>query len=308
MGEERARILKMLEEGKITADEAARLIEALGARRDRDEVIVGRHFRMPHMPRPPRPPRNVKVKMAELDRIPDIVAGAVSSAMRSGLGQQGEFKEEFPGKKSLFLKSVSGDVDIEAVDFDGIRLESTGGITKVREREEKVMVRAISGDFKVQLPAEARVELVSVSGDVNVTGVSGVFGLKSVSGDVELTGFSGEVEATVVSGDLSLDGFSGEVTAESKSGDISCHAAGTVDGSLTSKSGSIELELPAGADVVLDMECEEEGEIVVGPGLVYETLEEGEHRLRIKLGEGSSEVKLRTRDGEIKVTQAEEEE
>lgn len=300
MSEERSRILKMLEDGRITADQAARLIEALGSGRPERPGFP------PDPPRPPRPPR-VRVKMSELDRIPDIVAGAVSSAMRSGLGGQGEVNEEFPGKTSLFLKSVSGDVKLSAWDGDGIKLSSTGGFVKVREREDKVMVRSISGDFTVRTPAGARVEVVSVSGDVEVCGGSGSFTLKSVSGDVELADFNGTVTAEVVSGDLDLLRVGGELAVESKSGDIVCRPGGPVEGSLATKSGDITLRLEPNADLVLDMECEEEGEIVVGPGIEFEKLEEEEHRLKVRLGAGSRELKVRTRDGEIKVDEAEEE-
>lgn len=303
MSEERERILKMLEDGRITADQAARLIEALGSGRPERHRFF---HEMPRPPRPPRPERHMRVRLAELDRIPDIVAGAVSSAMREGMAGQGELDQDFPGKTSLFLKSVSGDVEVRSSDRDGIRLVNSGGFVKVREREDKVMARTISGDFKVEVPPKCRMELVSVSGDVTVSGGRGSFQLKSVSGDVALHGFEGTVAAEVVSGDIELDGARGVLTVESKSGDICCRPAGPVEGSLTNKSGDIRLRLAPGADLVLDMECEEDGEIMVGLGMTFETLEEGDNRLKIKLGEGSRELKLRTRDGEIKVEDEEE--
>ena len=303
MSEERARVLRLLEEGKINAEQAARLIEALRPRREE----VNDFTELPRPPRPPRPPLPPRVAMAELDRIPDIVAGAVASAMKSGFGTAAELKSAFPGKSSLFLKSVSGDVQVTGWDEDRIEVESTGGFAKVRERDDKVMIRSISGDYTIRTPREARLELVSVSGDVEVSGVGGRFVLKSVSGDVDLVGFKGEVEASVVSGDLSLDGFSGKVLVESKSGDITCRPAGPLEGSMVSKSGDIELQLAADADLVLDMECEEEGEIVVGLSFPFETLEEEEHRLKLELGDGNRELVLRTRDGEIRLADAEEE-
>jgi DUF4097 and DUF4098 domain-containing protein YvlB len=299
MSEERARVLKMLEEGKITADQAARLIQALGAggRTERHGV-----FRNPH--HPPRPPR---IKMAELDRIPDIVARAVSSAMQSGFGPHGDVKSEFPGKNSLFLKSVSGDVDIESCEGDSISFASTGGITKVRERGENVMIRSISGDINVKVPVQCRLDLVSVSGDIKVRNCSGSFQLKNVSGDVDLVDFEGTVQATIVSGDLDLLRVSGDLTVESKSGDIGFEPAGEFEGELISKSGDVELRLRPDADVVLDMECEERGEVSVDLDFDYETLEEGERSLRIKLGSGSRTMKIQTRKADITVRDAKEE-
>lgn len=330
MSEERSRILKLLEDGKITADQAARLIEALGrvgsGVEDEDSLGVGRHARAEERPgrhrdrlsrhhsllteegllHPPRPPRPVRVSMAELDRIPDIVAGAVTAAMKAGVGDDGELKTDFPDKSSLFLKSISGDVCVDGWDGQGLKISGTGGITKVREREDKVMIRSISGDFKVQAPKDSRLELVSVSGDVSVSGVDGKFGLKSASGDVELKGFNGEVTATVVTGDVTLSAVSGKFVVETKTGDIRFEPEGDFEGSLVSKSGDIELVLDPMADVVLDMAIEEDGEIEVDDTLAGERLEESDRRLVLRLGAGSRRVDVRTREADITVRQAKE--
>ncbi len=296
MSEERTRILKMLEQEKITADQAARLIEALGHHRS--------HFG------PERFARRIhrRVSLSELDRIPDIVASAVSSAMKSGFGPQGEdIKTDFPGKNSLFLKSVSGDVEVAAWDEDRISLEKSGGMTKVRERDDRVMVRSISGDVRVKVPRESKLELVSISGDVNVAGVSGRFGLKSVSGDVDLADFVGETRADIVSGDLKMVRVSGELLVESKSGDIELEPVGEFSGKMSSKSGDIEVRLHPDADVVLDMECEEKGEVSLELDYPYEILEQGERLLKVKFGKGSRVLKLKTRKADITVKQAKEE-
>ena len=91
MNDERARILKLLEDGKISADQAARLIEALGSRRSGDECGFP-----PMPPMPPVPPlRRVHMRgraMAGIDQIPDIVARAVSSAVRSSRAEQGSMR------------------------------------------------------------------------------------------------------------------------------------------------------------------------------------------------------------------------
>lgn len=308
MSEERDRILKMLEEGKVTAEQAARLIEALGSsgsERDEDRVIRvlksgrGRHRHL-FLGHPPRPPR---IPMAELDRIPDIVASAVTSAMGSGFTAQEEVKTEFPGKRSLFLKSVSGDVGVQGWDKDRMSLEGSGGMTRVRERDDRVMVRSISGDVEVKVPHEARLELVSVSGDVGVSAVSGKVGVKSVSGDVSLRDVKGELDFDIVSGDLTMVRVGGELAVESKSGDVEFEPAGDFSGTIVSKSGDIELRLDAKADVVLDLLCEEDGDINIDLDMPFERLEEGEGRLKLKLGPGSRTMVVRTRKADINVKQ-----
>ncbi|HDQ99956.1 MAG TPA: hypothetical protein ENN51_06710 [candidate division WOR-3 bacterium] len=302
MSEERERVLRMLEEGKITAEQAARLIEALG----RPRSAPGGPRSEGWLP-PPRPPRPARVRMADLDRIPDIVASAVSSAMKSGFGaREGELRTEFPGKSSLFLKSVSGDVTVSGWDEDRIAIEGNTAMTRVREREDIVMVRTISGDFSVSLPREARFEVTTVSGDVKVEGVGGRFALKAVSGDVRLTGFAGEARVQTVSGEARFVDFAGRVEVESKSGDIELLTDGAVGGSVVSKSGEVALCLGERADVLLDLECEESGGIEFDAGLAHEVVEQAERRLKVRIGAGTQELKVRTSDADINVRRRKE--
>jgi len=245
--------------------------------------------------------------MADLDRIPDIVASAVSSAMKSGFGaREGELRTEFPGKSSLFLKSVSGDVTVSGWDEDRIAIEGNTAMTRVREREDIVMVRTISGDFSVSLPREARFEVTTVSGDVKVEGVGGRFALKAVSGDVRLTGFAGEARVQTVSGEARFVDFAGRVEVESKSGDIELLTDGAVGGSVVSKSGEVALCLGERADVLLDLECEESGGIEFDAGLAHEVVEQAERRLKVRIGAGTQELKVRTSDADINVRRRKE--
>lgn len=300
MTEERARILKLLEDGRITADQAARLIQALGAGR-------------PESPEPPEPPswaahrRHRRVLVSELDRIPDIVAEVVSSAIRSGFDPTEKAKTDFPGKNSLFLKTVSGNVELVGWDKDRITLGDGSALLRARERDEQLMVRSISGDITGNVPAESRLEVASVSGDVTVSGVKGKFGLKSVSGDVSVTDFRGEVEITSVSGDVRLLRVSGRMRVESKSGDIKIVPSAEFEGEAVTRSGDIELWLGLGADVVLEMECEEDGDIEVEAELEHEVLEQTRRRSRVKFGSGARVMKLRTHRADITVRKAGEE-
>lgn len=298
MSEERARILKLLEDGKITADQAARLIQALGAQGPSE---------------PPEPPgwpgrrRHRRVLVGELDRIPDIVAEAVSSAVKSGFWPHDETRTDFPGKSSLFLKSVSGNIELAGWDQDRITLEGGGTLLRVRERDEQLMVRSISGDVTGKVPHESRLELVSVSGDVTVSGVTGKFGLRSVSGDVEISEFSGELEIDSVSGDIRLERVSGRMRVESKSGDIKLEPVGEFSGEAVSKSGDIDLFIRPDADVVLEMDCEEEGDIRVDVGSAHEVLKQTERYAKVQFGQGTRTLKLRTRRADIMVREAKEE-
>jgi DUF4097 and DUF4098 domain-containing protein YvlB len=300
MSDERARILKLLEDGKITADQAARLIEAMGSERTEAEFC-----RPPHAPFGPGQFR-FRSGMRGLDRIPDVVASAVASAMKSGFEPGEERSTDFPGKRHLLVKSVSGDLDVTRGEEGRIGLSYSGGMVKVRSSGEQVVVRTMAGDVSATVPADGRLELEVVSGDVSINGAGARIEVKTVSGDVDITKTAGDAQVKTVSGDVSLNHVSGSFDVETRSGDVDLVAAGPVSGSLTSTSGDVSIALGSDADLVLELAIEEDGEIEVDDALPHEVLEQRERYMRVKFGAGSRTLKVSTVDADIDVSVMEE--
>jgi DUF4097 and DUF4098 domain-containing protein YvlB len=280
MSDERARILKLLEDGKITADQAARLIEALGSRRH------GFEFELPVPPAPPRMHRRLAMK--ELDRIPDMVAHAVSKAVQSSFESGDERRVEFTGKRSLVVRTVSGDIEVAGQAGDATSLQYTGGMANVKEGDDSVDFRSTSSDVDARVPAKSDVEVTTVSGDVDVAEHVGATEVATVSGDVELAGALGELGV------------------ETRSGDVEVEAAGPVQGRVATKSGDITLTLRADADVMLEAEADEEGEVDLDIDAAHEVLEQRDNYAKVKFGAGSASIVLRTRTGEITVRSSKE--
>jgi len=300
MSDERARILKLLEEGKVTADQAVRLLDALKAK--------------PAEPEPPcQPPfmgRRMHHRMAfrGIERIPDIVSEAIASAMNLDDAPDADAKRDFPDRHSLEVKNISGDVTVKGWDENRITLAFSGsGLTRASEVYDKVVVRSVSGDLDAQVPHDAKLVLTSVSGDVQVEGVNAKCVVKTVSGDADLTDCAGSVTVEAVSGDLGLERVTGELRVESESGDIDVEPVGAFSGMLVSKSGDVTLRLHSDADVLLDLKCEEDGEIDVDLGFPHEVLEPGENAMKLKLGAGSRQLKVRTHRADIEIREAKEE-
>jgi DUF4097 and DUF4098 domain-containing protein YvlB len=296
VSEERERILKLLEDGKITADQAARLIEALGAR-------------TPGIPMPP-PVTGIRLRrhgaFRELDRIPEMVA----NAMRSGMEDDEESTQEFAGKRDLSVKTVSGDVSVSGEETERVTVSYSGGMVKIRSREAGVQVRSVSGDVEGTMPRAGMLEAETVSGDIGVEEAGDRFVLKSVSGDVTIEGAQGEANVSTVSGDIELAGFRGLLAAETKSGDVDLAATGPVSGLVTSKSGDIDVALPATVDLELELEIEDwdeaSGEIEIELDSPHETVEQRDGYAHLKLGAGGPKLVCRTRAGDITVRNAEE--
>jgi DUF4097 and DUF4098 domain-containing protein YvlB len=302
MSDERGRILKLLEEGKITADQAVRLLDALKERRVEPEPAP-----VPPMHFGRRMHRRFAVRGIEC--IPDIVSEAISSSMKQNFGPDADGASEFPDCHDLEVNNVSGDATVTGWDENRVKLALAGsGLTRATNVHGKVVVRSVSGDVEAQVPRDARLVLVSVSGDVEASGINGRCAVKTVSGDADISECAGGLNAETVSGDLELVRVGGELRIESKSGDIDLEPIGAFSGTVVSKSGDVTLRLRPDADIVLDLECEEEdeGEIELDLEFPHEVLEQKDSRMKMKVGPGSRQLKVRTRTADITVTEAKE--
>ncbi len=293
MNDERARILKLLEDGRINAEQAARLIEALGTRRHGFDFGASAppadsYFRRRHA-------------LKELDRIPDLVARAVGKAVQSGFESGERRMVSFTNKKSVLLRSVSGDVEVAGTATDTVNIEYTGGVAHVKEKGDSVDFRPVSGDVSAQVPERCDVEVTTVSGDFGLQRVDGSIRVKTVSGEVVIAGHHGTAKIVTVSGDVDLDGVAGELKVESRSGDIAVVADGQIEGLLATKTGDIEVSLRPDADIVVDADADEDGELKLQFDVPHEILEQRGNRVSVKLGAGSRCLVVRTCGGEITV-------
>lgn len=130
-----------------------------------------------------------------------------------------------------------------------INVASVSGDVQVDGTRGEVEASSVSGDVEVS-DAEGLTSVNSVSGDVTVRRVAGDLSVQSVSGDVDVGEVNGDVRASTVSGEIGLRALrSRAVAAKSTSGEIE------FDGSLErggryefrSHSGGITLRLPSDA-------------------------------------------------------------
>jgi hypothetical protein len=106
-------------------------------------------------------------------------------------------------------------------------------------------------DFVVTVPRGTRVTGENGTGDLSLTGVSGV-DARSRSGDVQLRDVSGDVKLDLTSGDVSLDRVAGKLDIRATSGDISgTHLSGGAV-NVTTTSGDLQVELDQANDVTAD--------------------------------------------------------
>lgn len=109
----------------------------------------------------------------------------------------------------------------------------------------RVQVSTVSADIEAE-GLSGRPELQSVSGDITAAGGFSRVDLQSVSGSVRLTGAASGVRAraVAVSGDVLVDGIDGDLDATSVSGGVRVTGHGLRRADLSSTSGDVVYDAP----------------------------------------------------------------
>jgi DUF4097 and DUF4098 domain-containing protein YvlB len=127
-----------------------------------------------------------------------------------------------PAGISLEAQGVSADIKVRGLKGD-VETSTVSGDVELDVQSRNVEARSVSGEVTVDAPA-AMTRVESVSGDVTVRGVKGELRGETVSGDLEVRGLTARrVELKSVSGDLELDvelAVDAEVEAQTMSGDV----------------------------------------------------------------------------------------
>jgi DUF4097 and DUF4098 domain-containing protein YvlB len=179
----------------------------------------------------------------------------VSAASASAQDYQKTFSLSTGGQ--IKIGNISGDIIITG--YDGNAIVVTG--TKEGRDSDKVEVEDLSSgnriDVRVKYPKHCNCE-ASINFKVQVPrSVSYDFeGINSVSGEIEIQGVTGSVKASSVSGEVRVKDVSGSVNASSVSGDVEVEIqklAGNDDLKFSSVSGSVNVKLPSNVDADVDM-------------------------------------------------------
>jgi DUF4097 and DUF4098 domain-containing protein YvlB len=200
-----------------------------------------------------------------------------------------DLRLKVPAGITLEADGVSADIQVRGIRGD-VRASSVSGDVELVVGSKEVEARSVSGDVTVQAPA-AMTRVESVSGDVTVRGVKGEVRGETVSGNVEVQAqVARRVEMKSVSGDLELEAelaVDAEVEAETMSGDVrlAVPRLPDVDVDLETYSGDIEQsELLPGFTGRRQSKDEDEGREYSRPG-------KGPGRVRLHSFSGDIEVR-----------------
>ena len=282
--EEKLRILKLLEEGKINAEEAARLLEALS-----------------HWPgwehRPHFIPEGVIPD-------PEKIFETVSSAVASVLGKRKAAKElKFTGKKELQLKTIQGDISVTGHEGLEIIIRSQGKwLEEVSEQDDRVVVKNVSGDIEVTAPKEIGLRLAAVSGDISINNCQGETEISAVSGDINIENCRGTVRIKTVSGDVKSKNLCAQLEGETKTGNIDLDFSEIAQADLKTEMGDVEIRIPQDSSLKVELVAEA-GDILCDLPLTKEERKLG--YVSGTLGDGKGHLRVKTAEGDIKISKKE---
>ncbi|HWO02051.1 MAG TPA: DUF4097 family beta strand repeat-containing protein [Blastocatellia bacterium] len=203
----------------------------------------------------------------------------------------------------IHISNISGDVRVIGYDGDSIIVN---GMKKGRD-SDKVEVEDKSTDGRVDVgvryPKHCDCD-ASIQFEVQVPrSTSYVFdGISSVSGDVEISSVSGRVQASAVSGDVKVKNVSGAVSASSVSGDVEVFVdrlEAASDMKFSSVSGDVSVNLPSSLDADVELSSLS-GSIKTDFPIEVKTEKYGSRTsARGKLGDGSARLKMSSVSGDL---------
>jgi hypothetical protein len=210
-----------------------------------------------------------------------------------------------PGSQ-IRIWTISGNIKIQGYDGQSVFVE---GFTVGRDRD-RVEILDTSGPNRIDLGVRYAKNCgceASVNFQVRVPrAMSYNFErVLSVSGDVSLTDVTGSVKAESTSGDVMVKNVSGIVSASTTSGSVDVYIS-KVEGSgnmrFTSTSGSVRVKAPANLDAVVDMSTISGSLTTDFPINVQERRYGPGQSARGQLGSGTSSIRITSVSGRVSLT------
>ena len=224
------------------------------------EILMALQFPVP--PVPPVPPRDPRQKPRERDRrrIPD---GSVEATE--------PFSRAFPVSKgaTLLLSNIAGNIQVTPGTAERIEVEAlkhawgqnaeqakqrlgdalietyaTGNRVELRvESGERRDARGLDVEFNVKVPADATVDLRTVSGDIRVINVKGEVRVQGVSGNVALEGTARLSAVKTVNGGITITnaGADAQLSLSTVNGDLLVQTLNTRALDVNTVNGDVRL-------------------------------------------------------------------
>ncbi|HPP16489.1 MAG TPA: DUF4097 family beta strand repeat-containing protein [Dictyoglomaceae bacterium] len=252
------KILKLLEEGKITAEEAEKLIEAIENKKEE------------------------KKEGFNLGNIGEMISGAISSAVSvvpkvisGSIKARVDVKEEIEWdlEKPFHIEITGGDLEIKIGEEPKVIVEGEG----VYSLEEDI-IKLSAGSFILTIPRFKVIKLRLSAGDVDGKIACDECELYMSMGDMDLEVETKKLTAELSMGDLDINLVSSPeyATLKCSMGDMNVKLPENFDGKVITKVALGDVSIGRKADTIKDRNC-----------YIYQTGEKSVIEVSCKMGDVS---------------------
>jgi len=316
MSEERMLILKMLSDGKITPEEAEKLLRAIGGGPGEERP-----------PRPPRPPRgpgrpgehegDAKAIFKGIGKVFDefgnIVADFVGHVKDSvsGVsdilsGTEGLQIVDVPAESRLILKHGGGSINIHSAEGQQLVIDGAKRSCKVNVDEATIDITSLGGQLDIGIPQVIiDVEVKAGGGNFNIENLS-LDGLsaKIAGGNLSIANSSGKITASVIGGTIQMEGVQSEkLEAKSAGGGIRLNMGTVTSGEITLSSAGGHIEMTVARDSAFEVDASMVGGQFES-GLELEIIESSPGHTKAKYNDGGASISLSSKGGNVKIKAA----
>lgn len=162
-----------------------------------------------------------------------LAAAAVALVATAATGDEIDRRLTVPRDGTVVIDNLAGSVTVTGWDQAEVHVvgtleeqveefifETSGDRTRIKVVYPKRVERTEGSFLEIHVPSASRVDVNTVSADIEITAVTGRVEPNTVSGDVTVEGRPAEINAETVSGNVVLEVECGRVYAQSVSGDV----------------------------------------------------------------------------------------
>ena len=120
-------------------------------------------------------------------------------------------------------------------------IEQNGNTVRIGHSSDAELLRNVSINYELEVPADTRLHAQTGSGNETITGITGPLHLNTGSGNITATGGT-DVRANTGSGDVRLESINGSLAANTGSGNVRVEQSSLTDVKINTGSGNVVAE------------------------------------------------------------------
>ncbi len=226
------------------------------------------------------------------------------------------FKLYAPRQVSTDLTTSGGNISLDGIRGGKQDLETSGGNLSLNGVSSNIKGVTSGGNISVT-DCENEIRLSTSGGNISADKSKGTLKLTTSGGNLQLTNLDGKIDAVTSGGNVKADQIMGELITSTSGGNLRlgnlrCSVQASTSGGhiavsvtelgkyvkLGNSGGDIDLELPAGKGLDLQLQAEK----ISTPTLQNFQGSVDEHSIRGKVNGGGTPVELHTSSGRIRFT------